>query len=92
MTYTVIWLREEEDRLLEFWMNASDRAAITSAAHQLDSHLKRQPRSQAVEITPRVYELKAPPLAVAYLIKEDDRIVKVIGVRLLPDAPSEDAG
>ncbi len=88
MRYTVAWTGGEQDRLLEFWLAATDRKAVTRAADRIDHDLATHPDA-GNRVTRRLYELRVAPLAVAYFISHADRRVDVIGVRLLTDAELE---
>jgi hypothetical protein len=41
MKYSVAWLRTAEQELAAIWLGATDRAAITRAAHAIDQQLQQ---------------------------------------------------
>jgi hypothetical protein len=43
MRWTVLWKADAESDLAEFWVNATDKAAITAAANRIDVQLRRDP-------------------------------------------------
>jgi hypothetical protein len=43
MIHTVLWKRHAEEELAEIWSAASDRAAVTKAADDIDQLLRERP-------------------------------------------------
>ena len=41
MNWTVTWLPDADQTLMDLWMNAPDRNAVTQAANQIDRDLRR---------------------------------------------------
>jgi hypothetical protein len=40
MSYEVLWVSEAEEELAAIWMDAEDRASITTASHLIDTVLR----------------------------------------------------
>lgn len=80
MKYTVIWLQPAEDELAVCWLDATERAAVTRAAAQIDDHLKRHPADigESREEDLRIFFVA--PLGVLNQISEQDHRVEVIHV------------
>lgn len=83
MKYTVIWTTQAEQHLAAVWLAASDRNAVTIAAHELEQDLQRDPirlgesRRSGID---RV-ELR-PPLGISFTVVADDLTVYVTAVWL----------
>lgn len=80
MTYTVVWSPEAEAELARLWTEAEDRGAVTAAGDFLDAVLRVRPRGigESREGDRRVaFET---PLAIAYSVIDDDRVVHVWSV------------
>jgi hypothetical protein len=84
MSYTVVWTPDAEAELAAVWMAATDRTAVTAAAHLLEQDLRRSPltagesRRSSVE---RIVYL--PPLGLSFVVVVDDRKVFVTAVVLV---------
>jgi plasmid stabilization system protein ParE len=84
MNYTVIWTTRAEQHLATAWLAASNRNAVTTAAHALEQDLRRDPirlgesRRSGVD---RV-ELR-PPLGISFTVVVDDLTVYVTAVWLI---------
>jgi hypothetical protein len=76
MIYTVIWAVVAQAQLAERWMNATDRNAVTRAAHLIDQELRVDPDLKGFDFYGD-RSLIVPPLQVVYRIRPDDRIVEV---------------
>jgi hypothetical protein len=79
--YTVVWVRRVEDRLIEIWLGAQDRNAITAATHQIDTQLAVDPQSKGGELSEGLRYYQAEPLRVAFTVHVDDRTVEIVSVR-----------
>jgi plasmid stabilization system protein ParE len=80
MKYTVVWKPAAEQELASIWTNATDRQAVTAAAHRIDELLQRDPE-QAGESRPSgIRILIVPPLAVRFKVDTQDRMVSVARV------------
>jgi plasmid stabilization system protein ParE len=80
MSWTVIWLPDAEQELADIWLNASDRASITRAAHIIDQILKHDPENAGESRPNNRRILIVLPLAVIYRVLPDDRRVEVVHV------------
>jgi hypothetical protein len=83
MSYTVVWKEPAKARLAEIWMAATDRAAVTRAADEIDARLRDAPldTGESREAEHRVAFIK--PLVVEYAVSEADRLVSIAHVRLI---------
>jgi hypothetical protein len=52
--YTVVWVKRVEDKLIDIWLDAQDRNAITAATHEIDTQLAVDPQSKGRELS-RIY-------------------------------------
>jgi hypothetical protein len=43
MKWTVLWKTDAESDLAELWVNADDKADVTSAANRIDKQLRKDP-------------------------------------------------
>lgn len=80
MRFQVRWIAAAEQDLASIWMQASDRAAITSAALEIDRRLASDPHlvGESREGTLRTtFEL---PLGVTFEVVDADRTVYVLAV------------
>ena len=80
MTYTVLWKPAAEQQLAQLWNEAADRAAVAAAADEIDAQLRRDPQTRGESRLPPMRILIVPPLAVNFMVKEDDRTVLVSDV------------
>jgi len=79
MRFTVTWHPSAERELAEIWIAATDRQAITQAAHVIDQHLASDPLAQGEEFYgDRI--LVTLPLAVTFGVNEQDRTVQILQV------------
>ena len=79
MRFTVTWHPSAERELAEIWIAATDRQAITQAAHVIDQLLASDPLAQGEEFYgDRI--LVALPLAVTFAVNEQDRTVQILQV------------
>ena len=69
MNYTVVWIPSAEAEMARLWTVAIARSAIASAADEIDDILGRTPYD--------VGESREWPLAVSYVVRDDDRLVQV---------------
>ncbi len=83
MRYTVSWHSKALDELARIWLQASNRRAITAAVNQID-RLRRHAAEQVGVQHQGDWYLAVRPLAVIYSVSPDDRLVQVLGVRLVP--------
>src|SRR5262245_42939321 len=90
--YTVVWLKSAQDKLAQFWLDASDQQGLADAADSIDSSLANDPTSKGTHLSEGLYSLDRPPLRVLYSVSEADRLVEVADVRLLPPPSSLTSG
>lgn len=77
MNFTVIWVPDAENELMVRWMNAPDRDAVTKAAHEIDSELRRHPGDVGESRPDGRRIMLVSPLGVYYRIDHGSRIVVV---------------
>lgn len=78
--YRVDWIRIALDALMEIWMAADDRNAITEAVERIDRELALDP-SHAGESRPNDQRVTyALPLGVRFEVIESERRVVVVAV------------
>jgi plasmid stabilization system protein ParE len=80
MTYTVLWRPVAEQRLAAIWTSASDRNAVTRAAHAIDEALRGDPEQAGESRAEDVRILLEEPLGVFFTVSPDDRVVHVLSV------------
>lgn len=83
--FTVVWRREAEEELAKLWLQATDRAALSSASVAIDRTLANDPAEKGADIGQGLFTLILAPLVVVYSISDDDRMVRVQLVRAVPD-------
>jgi hypothetical protein len=81
--YTVVWLASAQDELAEHWMNASNRNAVTAAAHLIDEELSHDAATKGVALSEGLRAFFAAPLRILFTVDEGDRIVEVVCVKRL---------
>jgi hypothetical protein len=79
--YTVVWHESALDELADLWMKASDRNAITAAAHLIDVELSEDAPSKGVEVSEGLRAFFAPPLRILFSVDGGDRKAEVLRVR-----------
>ena len=84
MNYTVVWKPTAKTRLADVWMSAENRASVAVAANAIDRVLAASPNQVGESREGNTRILIEPPLAVVYDVSDDDRLVSVLSVRLLP--------
>jgi hypothetical protein len=80
MRYSVRWKTNAEQQLAQIWLDAGDRAAITSAASRIDLRLERNPKDEGESRANARRILFEPPLGVRYRVIEDDLRVEVLEI------------
>jgi len=80
--FTVTWTREAQDQLALLWLNSLNRAAVTRAADEIDRTLAVDPLDKGYDVGEGLRGLVVPPLFVMFIVKEADRMVEVLRVRL----------
>jgi hypothetical protein len=76
MRYTVVWTPDAQDQLTTVWLQATDRRAVTQAAHRVDPLLQTDPDSRGVDFYGDRL-LVVPPLRVMFVVQSDTRTVEV---------------
>jgi hypothetical protein len=80
--YTVLWRNEAESQLAEIWCDATNRAAISAAADQIDNDLGLDAHEKGDPSLHGARSLSYGPIVVDFRVDEGDRKVLVEGVRL----------
>jgi hypothetical protein len=80
MTWTVVWNADVQNDLASLWLNALDRSAVRDAADAIDVVLRYDPYSNSEARDGATRVLFRPPLAIAYDVNDDDRLVTVWAV------------
>jgi len=75
--YTVDWLPSAEQDLADIWNNASDRAAVSTAADMIDASLKQNPLAVGEARSGVTRILFYSPLAVLFDVDIPAQKVKV---------------
>lgn len=84
--YTVVWLQDAADQLIEIWLAASDRNEITAAVEALDQLLADDPIDwMSREVSEGLRAITVLPLRVIYVVRTPDRIVDVASVRYIQE-------
>jgi hypothetical protein len=65
----------------ELWPNASDRNAMTAAAHPADHELGEDAQDEGSELSEGLRSLFAPPLKAIFTVRQDNRIAEVLRIR-----------
>jgi hypothetical protein len=78
-TYTVVWHQDSLNELAEIWAAAAERATVTDSVVRIDRVLRFDPAVKGVDFYGDRL-LVVVPLAVVYTIREQDRVVEVVGV------------
>jgi hypothetical protein len=84
MNYTVTYKPSALAMLADLWNNAADRNAVAQAANAIDRLLGRDPLGVGESRSGPFRVLFEPPLGVHYRVSEDDRLVEVLKVWLVP--------
>jgi len=79
--FTVVWSEAAEDRLLEIWL-AKRSPRIQLAADLIDRALAEDPHDKGIRRSPNHSILRATPLEVLFSVSEEDRLVRILAVRL----------
>ena len=81
--FTVVWNRRAQDKLARIWLAAADRKSITAASDRIDATLAVHPESAGPVVWKAFRELKIDPIGVVFDVRDQDRIVEVVAVKLL---------
>ena len=86
--YTVVWSQWALGRLTELWLeNPAIRSEITVSVNQIDAALSSSAHliGQPAPTSARLRFVVIPPVAVLYLISDEDRQAKIVAVKLWDD-------
>lgn len=78
--YTVIWVQSAEDELMEIWLAATGKAAVTSAADALDQKLSADASTLGVDVAEGLRGAFLHPIKILFTVSEEDRMVEVLRV------------
>jgi plasmid stabilization system protein ParE len=81
MRFTVVWNPSAESQLSEIWLEAKDRAGVTSAANEIDKKLRHSPETVGESRSGGRRIAIVPPLAIFFRVDEEDQLVRVLFVR-----------
>jgi hypothetical protein len=80
MKFTVVWKPAAERHLMEIWMRADDRDAVTKAADAIDAALARNADRQGESREEETRVTFFAPLGIDFEVSLDDRQVRVLSV------------
>ncbi|MBW3543842.1 MAG: hypothetical protein KY476_26635 [Planctomycetes bacterium] len=80
--YTVTWHSQARSELARLWVSAADRAAIATAADEIDRRLENDASKKGRRLGQHYRVLTVPPLQVLFEVVEADRMVRVEMIRL----------
>ena len=80
MIYTVKWTKRAINQLIQIWLKASDRNAVTAATARIDQVLLLDP-STVGESRPGLEQVTfVTPLGIRFRVFPAERIVRVLSV------------
>ena len=80
--YTVVWHHSAVAKLADLWIESIDRHRLSMAADRIDSLFRVDPGAQGTTESPTTRRLVIYPLAALFRLREDDRIVEVIEIKI----------
>jgi hypothetical protein len=80
VNYTVLWMPVAEQRLATIWTSATDRNAVTRAAHAIDHALQTDPERAGESRADDVRIIFERPLGALFTVSSLDRTVSVLDV------------
>lgn len=80
MNYTVLWMPVAEQRLAAIWTSATDRNAVSQAAHAIDQALQTDPGQAGESRIDDVRIIFERPLGAFFTVSSLDRTVSVLEV------------
>src|SRR5439155_12653685 len=83
MNYTVVWQPTADAMLADAWTKSRNRNAVTAAADRVDASLAGDPLSQGESREGSFRVMFEPPLGVDFEVREAERTVLVLRVRLI---------
>lgn len=78
-TYTVVWHEKALDELAEIWIASEQQQAVTGSVNSVDRILRSAPSIKGVDFYGDRL-LVVFPLAVVYVVKDQDRVVEIVAV------------
>ena len=82
-SYRVVTTKHAKDQLIEIWLSASDRGAVTQAQHRIETTLSHSPRHPGSELSEGLWRIAAQPLVAYYTIDDVRAVVKIVGIKRL---------
>ena len=83
MRDTVVWTKTALGHLTNVYLHAPDPQAVTKAVNRIDLALKDDPEAKGQPFG-RFFTYEDSPLAVLFEIIPDDRMVRILTVKLIP--------
>jgi len=80
MKYSIVWQSRAEQDLAALWLSASDRSEINSACNRIEQLLQNRPATVGEWLYGTTRVLIVVPLAVAFDVIEDDKVVRVLTI------------
>jgi hypothetical protein len=74
---------DAESELAQIWLESVSRDSVTSAANAIDTALANDAESAGSPLAEGMNALDVPPLRALFEILEEDRMVRVLKVKLL---------
>jgi hypothetical protein len=81
--FTVVWLKSAEEELARLWLDAENRAAITSAGNAVETAMRQNPLAVGESREENQRIIIEPPLVIHCEVNLDDRVVRVGGIALV---------
>lgn len=81
--FTVVWHKDAEQQLIEIWLGAENREAVTAATVQIDRELSFAPETKGRILHEQLRALNVPPLRVLFSIQGAEQRVEVEVVRTI---------
>lgn len=78
-TYTVVWHEKALDELAGIWIASEQQQAVTGSVNRVDRILRSDPSIKGVDFYGDRL-LVVFPLAVVYVVKDQDRVVEIVAV------------
>ena len=82
-SYRVITTKRAKDQLIEIWLSASDRSAVTQAQHRIETTLSHSPRHPGRELSEGLWRIAVQPLVAYYSIDDARAVVKIADIKFL---------
>jgi hypothetical protein len=79
---TVVWVTDAESELTELWLLSKSRNQISVASQSIDATLGAHAESVGVVLSEGMKALDEPPLRVLFEILDEDRMVRILKVKL----------